>query len=230
MRRSAGPWRSVIVPTMISRSAWRGEKRGNSAPKRAMSYFGAATDMYSIPQQAVTNGYENSENLRAQLTTSASLPVTKSTPIRLLPPDGALAPDVGEGDDQDRHEDEDLGEAEERDPRAAHAVLEGAQAGQRLVAQRPRVEERRLDVEHQEDDRHLVELDLGAGAGAADDLRAALVRVVLGAARPGGPEELRGGRQEQREDDPAEDHQGRWDVVRRHQCFCGLRSHGCSRF
>src|SRR6266545_3407935 len=67
MRRRAGPWRSVMVPTMMSRSAWRGEKRGNSAPKRAMSYLGAATDMYSMPQQAVTKGYENSENLRAQL-------------------------------------------------------------------------------------------------------------------------------------------------------------------
>jgi hypothetical protein len=32
-----------------------------------MSYFGAATDMNSMPQQAVTKGYWNSENLRAQL-------------------------------------------------------------------------------------------------------------------------------------------------------------------
>src|SRR4249920_1943887 len=105
MRRRAGPWRSVMVPTMISRSAWRGEKRGNSAPKRAMSYFGAATDMYSMPQHAVTNGYENSDHLRAQLTTSASFPVTKSAPMkRLLPPDGALPPNVGERDDQDAHE------------------------------------------------------------------------------------------------------------------------------
>src|SRR5262249_38882008 len=152
MRRRAGPCRSVIVPTMIIRSAWRGEKRGNSAPKRAMSYFGAATDMYSMPQHAVTNGYENSENLRAQLTTSASLPVTKSAPTGLLPPDGALAPDVGEGDDEDAHEDEDLREPEERGPRAAGAVLERPEAGQRPVAQRPRVEERRLDVEHEEDD------------------------------------------------------------------------------
>ena len=57
----------MIVPTTISRSAWRGEKRGNSAPKRAMSYLGAATDMNSMPQHAVTNGYWKSENLRAQL-------------------------------------------------------------------------------------------------------------------------------------------------------------------
>jgi len=63
---------------MMSRSAWRGEKRGNSAPKRAMSYFGAATDMNSMPQQAVTNGYWNSEYFRAQLVASVSLVVNQS--------------------------------------------------------------------------------------------------------------------------------------------------------
>ena len=31
------PGAGVIVPTTHSRSAWRGEKRGASAPKRAMS-------------------------------------------------------------------------------------------------------------------------------------------------------------------------------------------------
>src|SRR4029079_1865184 len=109
MRRRAGPWRSVMVPTMISRSAWRGEKRGNSAPKRAMSYLGAATDMNSIPQQAVTNGYWNSENLRAQLASASTLVAAKSrNPIFLRPPDGALAPDVGEGDHQDAHEHQNL--------------------------------------------------------------------------------------------------------------------------
>src|SRR5450432_523038 len=81
MRRRAGPWRSVMVPTMISRSACLGEKRGNSAPKRAMSYLGAATDMNSIPQQAVTKGYWNSENFRAQLTAAFSDEVWNSKPI-----------------------------------------------------------------------------------------------------------------------------------------------------
>src|SRR5450432_965198 len=81
MRRRAGPWRSVMVPTMINRSACRGEKRGNSAPKRAMSYLGAATDMNSMPQQAVTNGYWKSENFRAQLTAAFSDEVWNSKPI-----------------------------------------------------------------------------------------------------------------------------------------------------
>jgi len=62
-----------MVPTMIKRSDWRGEKRGNSAPKRAISYFGAQTAMNSIPQHAVTKGYWKSEYLRAQFTASASL-------------------------------------------------------------------------------------------------------------------------------------------------------------
>ena len=61
-----------MVPTMMSRSAWRGEKRGNSAPKRATSYLGANMAMNSMPQQAVTKGYWKSEYLRAQLTASAS--------------------------------------------------------------------------------------------------------------------------------------------------------------
>jgi hypothetical protein len=34
MRLSAGAWRWLIVPTTQSRSDWRGEKRGASAPKR----------------------------------------------------------------------------------------------------------------------------------------------------------------------------------------------------
>src|SRR5207248_10337704 len=55
-----------MVPTIMRRSAWRGVKRGNSAPKRARSYRPHITLMYSIPQQAVTNGYWNSEFARAQ--------------------------------------------------------------------------------------------------------------------------------------------------------------------
>jgi len=37
--------------------------------------LGAATDMNSMPQQAVTNGYWKSENFRAQLRTSSSFEV-----------------------------------------------------------------------------------------------------------------------------------------------------------
>ena len=74
-----------MVPTMIKRSAWRGEKRGNSAPKRAMSYLGAATDMNSMPQQAVTNGYWKSENFRAQLVASVNLLTIHSAALMVSP-------------------------------------------------------------------------------------------------------------------------------------------------
>ena len=56
MRRSAGACRWLMVPTTQSRSAWRGEKRGASAPKRAMSNRGLVSAMNSMPQQAVTKG------------------------------------------------------------------------------------------------------------------------------------------------------------------------------
>src|SRR5215831_18246335 len=213
MRRRAGPWRSVIVPTMISRSAWRGEKRGNSAPKRAMSYFGAATDMNSMPQQAVTNGYWNREYLRAQFAAASTLVVAKSRKPTLFPPDGALAPDVGEGHHQDPHEHQDLAETEERRPARAHARVHRARAGEVAELERPRIEERRLDVEDQEHDRHLVELHLEARARAADHVGAALVGDVLGPVRPPRADVLGQRRQQQREPDADEDHQRGGEVI-----------------
>jgi hypothetical protein len=57
MRFSTGAWRWLIVPTTQSRSACRGEKRGASAPNRAISKRGLAIAMYSIAQHAVTKGY-----------------------------------------------------------------------------------------------------------------------------------------------------------------------------
>src|SRR5262249_56858441 len=101
-----------------------------------------------------------------------------------LPAYRALPPDVGERDDQDTHEYQNLAEAEERHaPPAGPARLERPRAGERPVVERPRVEERGLDVEHQEQDRDLVELDLEARPRAADDRGPALVRSVLGLAR-----------------------------------------------
>src|SRR6185436_6420633 len=214
MRRRAGPCRSVMVPTMISRSAWRGEKRGNSAPKRAMSYLGAATDMNSMPQQAVTNGYWNSENLRAQLAAASTLVVAKSrNPMCLLPTHGALAPYVGERDHENAHEHEDLADAEEGHAGAAGARVQGARAGQLAVLDGPGVEERGLDVEHQEHDRDLVELHVEAGARAADDVRTAFVRYVLGFVEPARADVLGQRSQQKREPDPDQDHQRGGEVV-----------------
>src|SRR4051812_24891455 len=150
-RRRAGACRSVMVPTMIKRSAWRGEKRGNSAPKRAMSYFGAATDMNSMPQHAVTNGYVNSENFRPQFAASSRRVVASSSDIS-IPPDRLLAPYVGQGYHQDRDEDEHLGKSE-------HAGLAHRAGREVAVEERPRVHEGRFDVEDEEEDCYLVETD-----------------------------------------------------------------------
>src|SRR5258707_747009 len=67
-----------MVPTTIRRSAWRGEKRGSAAPNRSVSYGDELTAMNSIAQHAVTNGYGNKENLRAQPTSSSFLVVRYS--------------------------------------------------------------------------------------------------------------------------------------------------------
>src|SRR3954470_17127329 len=56
---------TLMVPTIMSRSACRGVNRGDSAPKRAMSYRPHIALMYYIPQQAVTKGYWKSEFARA---------------------------------------------------------------------------------------------------------------------------------------------------------------------
>ena len=68
----------LMVPTTMSRSDWRGEKRGSAAPKRSVSYSVELTAMNSMPQHAVTNGYGKSENLRAQPTSSSFLLVKYS--------------------------------------------------------------------------------------------------------------------------------------------------------
>src|SRR5215470_2653814 len=68
-----GACRWLIVPTTISRSAWRGEKRGPAA------------DMNSMPQQAVTNGYRKKLYLRPQFTTASTVVVRKeSCPCRRI--------------------------------------------------------------------------------------------------------------------------------------------------
>src|SRR5512136_1554341 len=57
----------VTVPDTIIKSAWRGEGRINSAPKRARSYRPAATQIISMAQQARPNIIGHMERLRPQL-------------------------------------------------------------------------------------------------------------------------------------------------------------------
>src|SRR5437773_6647738 len=60
-------------PAIIIRSAWRGEPRNTSAPKRAMSKRDADMDIISMAQQAKPKLMGQSEDLRAQFTAWSSL-------------------------------------------------------------------------------------------------------------------------------------------------------------
>src|SRR5262249_45736558 len=86
-----GAWRIVTVPITMMRSAWRGVKRGRSAPKRSMSYGDIESDMYSIAQHAVAKGYGKIEYLRAQ-------PMARSRRVRTTAsPRSASSPDETRG-------------------------------------------------------------------------------------------------------------------------------------
>ena len=62
-------------PERISRSAWRGEARKASKPKRATSTRAATIDIISIAQQASPKVAGNSALPRAQLTALSSVVV-----------------------------------------------------------------------------------------------------------------------------------------------------------
>src|SRR3990170_3545718 len=55
------------LPAIIIRSAWRGEGRNTSIPKRAMSKREAPMDIISMAQQARPKLIGHSEDFRAQL-------------------------------------------------------------------------------------------------------------------------------------------------------------------
>src|SRR5439155_2112344 len=60
-------------PAIIIRSAWRGEPRNTSAPKRAMSKRDADMDIISMAQQARPKLMGQRDDLRAQFTDWSSL-------------------------------------------------------------------------------------------------------------------------------------------------------------
>ena len=120
--------------------------------------------MNSIAQQAVTNGYGNSENLRAQPTSSSFLVVRYSKRRRLAAVAGRDRDRAGAvawrysvtafeqprlvDVEQDQHQQED-----------EEAEREQHEAGQRLRAERPDEQEHGLEVEQDEDDGDRVVLD-----------------------------------------------------------------------
>src|SRR5438270_11691364 len=76
----------------MMRSAWRGVKRGSSAPKRSMSYGDIESDMYSIAQHAVANGYGKIEYLRAQPMARSSRVSTTASPSSASSPELTRGP------------------------------------------------------------------------------------------------------------------------------------------
>ena len=76
-RRSTGAIFLVTVPATISRSAWRGDARKTSAPKREMSKREAPVAIISMAQQASPNPIGHNEDWRAHVITLSTLVVMK---------------------------------------------------------------------------------------------------------------------------------------------------------
>src|SRR3954463_3938584 len=146
-------------------------------PKRARSYRPAPEAIISMAQQARPNVAGHRDDLRVQLTSFSTLvsrtplgsfsssPIVSSLSAPLEP---AAPPDVGvrdeHGDDEEDH-------------------LDQPEDAQRVVVNRPRVEEDDLDVEDDEEHRRQVVLhrETAAGERLVDRLDPALVRLELGA-------------------------------------------------
>src|SRR5437870_11082925 len=100
--------------------------------------------MYSIPQQAVTNGYWKIEYFRAQPMASSSRLVTKpASPDISLPVQSAIVPSV----EEPYHE----------DPQKDHHLCQQVPAGKATIDHGPRVQEHELHVEQDKQDGRQVE-------------------------------------------------------------------------
>src|SRR5581483_396844 len=199
MRRTTGAIFVVTVPATSITSAWRGEKRTTSAPKRLMSNRLAPTAMNSMAQQAVPSGNGHSELLRAQLN-SVLRDVTKtfcftsggigtSDSVSMGPvgarsivwammclsspirPAWALPPLQGALAPG-------VGEAHEQDQDEQRHLHQREQP-QPPIGHRPREDEDRLHVEDGKDQRVQVEARVELDVRLADRLHAALVRLLL---------------------------------------------------
>src|SRR6266511_3850024 len=151
--------------------------------------------MYSMPQQAVTNGYWKMEYFRPQPTpfetSPCSQPCASSRRVAIAgtvrdrmpsraPVENALLPDVDEAGDEGRGEDPHRHEA---------GPAEAGVARAREQEDRPWIDEDRLDVEDDEEDRDDIELHAEALPSRADPRGAALERGVLCRAVPPGTEQ-----------------------------------------
>src|SRR6266545_401074 len=152
MRRTTGAILIETRPERISMSAWRGEARNASKPKRAMSRRPPTIVIISIAQQASPKVAGNMEFDAAQRAARSSVVVsTRSS-----------TPDVDERDDEQDDEDDRLGQRE----RAERVELDGY-----------REQEDDLDVEQDEQHRDQVEADPEAEVLLDLGGQAALVRI-----------------------------------------------------
>src|SRR5512145_2215859 len=196
----------LIVPTTISRSDWRGEKRGSAAPKRSVSYGVELTAMNSMAQHAVTKGYGNSENLRAQpISSSFLVEMYSNAPVGSLRIGITLSSIalVRHAFEQPRpvyiEQDDDQQESEQEE-REQH------EARHRLCTERPDEQEHRFQIEQDEDDGHAVVLGRHRlDVQPVDRRRAALEGLELDRVGRGLRAEQRV--EQQREADEAEDRQ-----------------------
>src|SRR5437667_8445714 len=118
--------------------------------------------MYSIPQQAVTKGYWKIEYFRAQpIASSRRLVKNEVSFVISLPLQGAVVPGIDEAHHQDPEKDSHLGQA--RGP-------------QRAVYHGPRIQENKLDVEEDEQDRGQIKLDSQLPHRERDGIVSALER------------------------------------------------------
>src|SRR5689334_15422999 len=138
MRRTTGAILMEMRPERIRRSAWRGEARKASKPKRAMSSRAPTTDIISMAQQARPKVARN-WRIRKSSGVPAFSRFTISMAYSVLAPlEGAATPHIYERDDQEADEDRGLDQGE----RPERPQLHG-----------DRVEEHDLDVEQDEQHR-----------------------------------------------------------------------------
>src|SRR5262245_43344672 len=147
--------------------------------------------MYSMPQHAVTNGYWKMEYLRAQpIASSSRLVRNPASPNVSLPVECAIVPRVEEPHHEDSQKDDHLRQPEGAEPAKDH---------------RPRVEEHKLDVEKNEQNRGQIELDRQAADGQRERNLPALERLRFHGRRPLRAEQLR--QQDVQAREPARDHE-----------------------
>src|ERR1044071_377240 len=244
MRRTTGAILMEMRPERIRRSAWRGEARKASKPKRAMSRRAPTTDIISMAQQARPNVAGNKEFPRAQFAARSSVVVmtrswtycSRSSPsrsprsicwarnCRIRKSSGVpacsrftISMTYSVLAPLERATPPDVHERYDQEGDEDRGLDQGERP-ERPQLHGDRVEEHDLDVEQDEQHRDQVEAD--PEAEALLDLRghARLVGLclVLGGRLRLGPEQRAGGHEQAADDAPEADEDDGWKVRPKH--------------